>query len=185
VPTVVNPAKVADVRSELPAGYEFANLSGPTSPIAIWGYGRNWVADPPHCGALADPAGDAPVSGWSASGPGGIVYAVVADAAVGLDPVLAGSCGTWALNGGHTSGTVTLTGAPAIDGAATLGLVTDSATVVEGGTETHSRASTSIAYLGDHVAFVAVVTDPGSAGPPLPPEVASDLLVKTVSAIRG
>lgn len=185
VPTVVNPAKVARIRSELPAGYEVADLSGRASPIAVWGYRSNWVADPPQCGALADPAGDGFVSGWSGSGSGGIVYAVVADAPVGLDPALVRECGTWTLVGGHTSGVVTLTSAPAIDGAATLGLRTDSSTVVEGGTETHSHADTSIAYLGDHIAFVAVVTDPGSAGPALGPEVASELLVKTVSAIRG
>ena len=41
------------------------------------------------------------------------------------------------------------------------------------------------AYLGDYLVFVTVVTDPGSPNPALGQEFAADLLVKTVSALRG
>jgi hypothetical protein len=58
-------------------------------------------------------------------------------------------------------------------------------TTVEGGTETRSQAETFVAYLGDHAAYVTVVTDPGSSAPSLGPGFASDLLVKTVAALRG
>jgi hypothetical protein len=67
------------------------------------------------------------------------------------------------MSAGHTTGVVTLVGAPAIEGAATVGMVTGSTNTVEGGVETHSHAETFTAYLGDHVAYVAVVTDPGAA----------------------
>jgi hypothetical protein len=144
-----------------------------------------WTADPPGCGGLADPAGAAAAHGWSASGPGGIVYAVVADAQVGLDPLLVDSCGTWSMSAGHTSGVVDIVDPPAVDGAATLGMISDATTTVEGGIETHSHAETFIAYLGEHVAYVTVVTDPGASAPSLAPGFAADLLVKTVAAIRG
>ena len=65
------------------------------------------------------------------------------------------------------------------------GLSTATTTVVEGGTETRSHADTFIAYLGDYVAFVTVVTDPGSPDPALGQDFAAELLVKTVSALRG
>ena len=58
-------------------------------------------------------------------------------------------------------------------------------TVVEGGTETTSTAYTFGAYLGDYLAFVTVVMEPGSPNPPLGQDFAADLLVKTVSALRG
>lgn len=64
-------------------------------------------------------------------------------------------------------------------------MATATTTVVEGGTETRSHADTFTAYLGDYVAFVAVVTDPGSPNPALGQEFAAQLLVKTVSALRG
>jgi Domain of unknown function (DUF5642) len=86
---------------------------------------------------------------------------------------------------GHTSGNVTVLAAPAIDGAATIGLSTTTTTVVEGGTETHSHADTFSAYLVGYVAFVTVVTDPGSPNPSLGQDFAAELLVKTVSALRG
>lgn len=143
------------------------------------------MADPAPCGVLANPAGDADVRGWSASGPGGIVYAVVADAAVGLDPAVRDACATWTLAAGHTDGVVRIIDAPVIDGAATLGMAADATTVVEGGTETHSHADTFVAYLADHVVHVTVVTDPGSSAPGLEPGFAAELLVETVAAIRG
>jgi hypothetical protein len=181
----VDPARVERVRAGLPTGYEFAALPARAAPVALWGLGPEWTADPPSCAGLGDPAQGAVVHGWSASGPGGIVYAVVADAPVGMDLALVDSCGAWSVSAGHTAGVVDVVGPPVIDGAATLAMLTDATTTVEGGIETHSHAETFIAYLGDHVAYVTVVTDPGSPGPSLEPDFASDLLVKTVAAIRG
>jgi Domain of unknown function (DUF5642) len=182
----VNPARIERVRTELPSGYEVAALPGGAAPVAFWGLGPGWTADPQRCGALADPVSDvATTRGWSASGGGGIVYAVVAGSTATVDPSLIDECGQWTVSGGHTSGRVAFVAAPAIDGAATVGLATSTTTVVEGGTETHSHADTFTAYLGDYVAFVTVVSDPGSPNPPLGQDFASDLLVKTVSALRG
>jgi hypothetical protein len=182
----VNPARIDRVRTALPSGYEVAALSGRPSPVAFWGLGPDWTADPPQCAALADPVGGATTTrGWSASGPGGIVYAVVADVAATLEPSLIGDCRQWTVSAGHTGGTVGLVAAPTIDGATTVGLAASTTTTVEGGTETHSRADTFTAYLGDYVAFVTVVGDPGSPNPQLGLQFASDLLVKTVSALRG
>jgi hypothetical protein len=183
--TEVDPARVQRVRADLPEGYEVADLTGRAAPVALWGFGQRWAADPAPCGTLADPAGDAAIHGWSASGPGGIVYAVVADAAAGVGPGLVESCGTFTLAAGPTTGVVTLVGAPAVEGAATLGMATDATTVVEGGTETHTHADTFIAYLEKHVVYVTVVTDPGVPGAALQPDFASGLLLKTVAAIRG
>lgn len=181
----LQPARVERVRSDLPDDYEVTDLTGRAAPLALWGFGPAWTADPVSCGALADPAGDGAFHGWSASGPGGIVHAVVAISPVGLDPAAAESCGSWTLSAGPTSADVTLVGAPAIDGAATLGMATDATTVVEGGTETHTHADTFVAYLDGYVAYVTVVTDPGAAGPALRADFASGLLVQTVVAIRG
>lgn len=181
----VDPARIERVRGELPHGYEVADLRGPAAPATLWGFGTGWTADPGRCAALGDPVGDpATTQGWSASGPGGIVYAAVA-AAAPMDPGLAGACGQWTLSAGHTSGTVTLVAAPPVDRTATVGMATAATTVVEGGTETHSHADTFIAYLGDHVAFVTVVTDPGSPDPPLGRDFAAGLLAKTVASLRG
>jgi Domain of unknown function (DUF5642) len=88
------------------------------------------------------------------------------------------------VSAGHTGGTVAVVAAPAIDSAATVGLSSSTTTVVEGGTETHSQADTFTAYLGDYVAFITVVSDPGSTNPPLGQDFAAILLVKTVSALR-
>jgi Domain of unknown function (DUF5642) len=181
----VNPARIERVRTELPAGYEVAAQSGRAAPVAFWGLRHDWAAHPPRCGALADPVADAATRGWSASGAGGIVYAVVAGSTATLDPSLIDECGQWMVSAGHTTGSVAFVAAPAIDGAATVGLSTTTTTVVEGGSETHSHADTFTAYLGDYVAFVTVVSDPGSPNPPLGQEFAADLLVKTVSALRG
>jgi hypothetical protein len=182
----VTPANIARVRGELPAGYEVADVSGGAVPVAFWGFGPDWTADPARCGALADPMVDGAVTrGWSGSGGGGIVYAVVTSTDTGLDPALIAECGQWTLSAGPTSGSVTFIGAPAIDGVATVAMSTATTTVVEGGTETRSHADTFTAYLGDYVAFITVVTDPGSPNPPLGQEFAAELLVKTVSALRG
>ena len=182
----MNPARIERVRTELPSGYEMAALAGRAAPVAFWGLGPDWTADPLRCGALADPVADAATTrGWSASGAGGIVYAMVAGSNATLDPSLNVECEQWTVSAGHTSGSVTLVAAPAIDGAATVGLSTATTTVVEGGTETHSHADTFTAYLGDYVAFITVVTDPGSPNPALGQDFAAKLLAKTVSALRG
>jgi Domain of unknown function (DUF5642) len=171
---------------DLPSGYEVAALSGRAAPVAFWGLGPEWSADPPRCGALADPVADAAtIRGWSASGAGGIVYTVVAGSRATLDPSLIDECGQWTVSAGRTSGTVAFVAAPAIDGAVTVGLSTTTTTVVEGGTETHSHADTFTAYLGDYIAFVTIVSDPGSPNPPLGQDFAAEFLVKTVSALRG
>ena len=184
--TRVNPARIERVRADLPGGYEVAALSGRAAPVAFWGLGPDWTADPPGCGALVDPVADAATTrGWSASGAGGIVYAVVAGSAATLDPALIDECGKWTVSAGHTSGSVTFVAAPVIDGAATVGLSTTTTTVVEGGTESHAHADTFTAYLPDYVAFVTVVSDPGSPNPSLGQDFAAELLVKTVSALRG
>ncbi len=204
----VDLAGVARVRGDLPAGYEVGDLVGRVAPLAFWGFGPQWVADPPQCGVLADPAVDAAtVRGWSASGPGGIVYVVAAaggqersdsgdvtggqersdsgDVTGGSVPAVLGECDSTTLTAGHTSGTVATVEAPAIDGATTVGIRTDTTTVVEGGTETHSHADTFTAYLDGYVAYVTVVTDPGSSAQALDADFAAALLVKTVSALRG
>ncbi|WP_120275755.1 DUF5642 family protein [Mycobacterium lehmannii] len=185
-PAQVNPARIDRARTALPAGYEVTDLVGAVGPITAWGYGAQWTTDPERCAALADPAAGANrTDGWSASGPGGIVYAVVAAAPGELDPAVIDECARWSIAGGRTTGTVTLEPAPAIDGASTVAMATSSSTVVEGGTETLSRAETVTAYLGDHVAFVAVVTDPGSPNPQLGSDFAAHLMTETVSALRG
>ena len=162
-----------------------AGLSGRAAPVTFWGLPSDWAADPPQCGALGDPAADATTTrGLSASGAGGIVYAVVADSKATLDSSLIDECGQWTVSAGHTRTTVTIATAPAIDGAATVGLSGTTTTVVEGGTETHLREDTFTAYLGGYVAFVTVVSDPGSPNPPLGQDFAASLLEKTVSVLR-
>lgn len=186
VSDTVNPAHISRVRTELPADYEAGDLAGRSSPIAFWGLGSPWGADPPQCGALGQPAAlDAPVRGWSASGPGGIVYAAVVDTATVLDPELTAECGGWTVTAGHTSARVSLVGGPAVDRAETIGMVAETTTRVEGGTETHSRAETFSAYLVGHIVLITVVTDPGSAGPALGSEFAASLLGAAVAAVRG
>ena len=184
--SAINLADVARVRGDLPAGYEIADLVGRAAPLAFWGFGPQWVADPPQCGALSDPPVDgATIRGWSGFGPGGIVYVVAAAGSSVVDPGVLGECGTSTLTAGHTSGTVTTVEAPAIDAATTLGLRTETTTVVEGGTETHSHADTFTAHFEGYTAYVTVVTDPGSSGPVLDADFAAALLVKTVAALRG
>jgi hypothetical protein len=157
--------------------------------VRLWGFGPDWVADPSQCADLGRPAAeDAAVQGLSGSGPGGTVYVVVIgspSAPPSLDPGVVASCSHWTITSGATVGTVDLIDAPHIDGVATVGMATDAKTTVEGGVETQSQARTFIAYLGDFVAVVALVTDPGSPGPALGSDVASELLAETVSALRG
>jgi hypothetical protein len=185
----VNPANISRVRDDLPAGYEVADLGGTASPAAFWGFGPGWVTEPPQCGVLAGPpTDDATSKGWSGSGPGGIVHAVVTGSPaspITFDPAVLADCGQWTVASGNTTGTVNLIDAPTIEGATTVGMDTAAKTVVEGGMETTSAVYTFSAYLGDYLAFVTVVADPGSPNPPLGQEFAADLLVKTVSALRG
>ena len=181
----VNPVRIDRVRRALPDGYEVADLTGPVRPPALWGFGAQWSAEPAQCGPLADPDLDpASAKGWSGSGTGGIVYALVAESSARLDPAVLAECAHWTLSAGQASGGVTLTAAPAIENAETVAMATATTTVVEGGTETRSHADTVTAYLDDHVVFVTVVTDPGSPHLQLGADFAGALIVKTVAALR-
>ncbi|OFB44759.1 hypothetical protein BA059_02225 [Mycolicibacterium sp. (ex Dasyatis americana)] len=182
----VNPARIERVRQDLPPGYEVVSIAPEATPISLWGFGQDWTADPEECGQLAAREVE-PTRGWSASGPGGIVYAGVSKLGPGVpadrdDP----PCEQWSVSGGHSVGTVTAVAAPPIEDAETAGMSTAVTTIVEGGTETRSHADTFTADLADgYYVFVSVVTDPGSPNPRLEPAFASGLLVKTVSALRG
>jgi hypothetical protein len=184
----VNATRIDRARSELPQGYEVSVYSGPPAPLAVWGFDAVVAAEPPQCQTLATPAVDpATARGWSASGPGGIVYAVVAGAkpATAPEPALLAECARWTLESAHTMGAVTAQPGPAIDAAQTVALTTAATTTVEGGMQTRSQADTFVAYLGDHVCFVALVTDPGAASPSLDAGFAAHLLAAAVSAVRG
>jgi hypothetical protein len=186
----VDPANIRRVRRDIPPGYEVTTVSGVTAPPGVWGLGGAGAATPPRCAALADPTGGRGQSpqGISGSGPGGTVYAVVVAAPTGplaLDQSLVAQCRQWSMTGRRASARVHLVDAPRIDGAETLGMATEIVTSVEGGNEIHSRASTFIAYLGDYYAFTTLISDPGSPAAALTPQFAADLLMKTVSAVRG
>ena len=182
----LNPARIERVRHDLPAGYEVADIDHRVAPISLWGFGPDWAAEPADCAALAAPAVDpATARGWSGSGAGGIVYAVVARTSAPPDAALADRCGQWTVGSGRTRGAITAVAAPAIENATTVGMATAITTVVEGGTETRSHADTFTADLGEYICFVTVLTDPGSPNPALDADFAADLLVKTVSALRG
>jgi hypothetical protein len=186
----INPANIKRVGRDLPPGYEMSSVSGAVAPSAIWGLGMDGTSAPPRCAALADPAGGhgESVRGISGSGAGGIVYAVVAAAQTGpvaLDRSLVAACPQWSMTNGRVAARVHLIEPPHIDGAETLGMVTDTTTVVEGGNEINSRTSTFTAYLGDYYAFTVLVSEPGASHPPLPQRFSADLLVKTVSALRN
>src|ERR1700734_1425710 len=186
----VDPANIRRVRRDILPGYEVSRVSGVTAPPGIWGLGGAGVATPPRCAALADPAGghgQAP-QGISGSGPGGTVYAVVVTVPTGpvaLNQSLVAQCRQWSMTGRRAGPHVHLVGAPRIDGAETLGMAAEIVTSVEGGNEIGSRARTFTAYLGDFYAFTTLISDPGSPGAALTPQFAADLLVKTVSALRG
>uniref|UniRef100_UPI001C3F3B1B DUF5642 family protein n=1 Tax=Mycolicibacterium palauense TaxID=2034511 RepID=UPI001C3F3B1B len=158
-----------------------------SAPVALWGFRPGWTSDPAPCGVLADPAPQPrAVRGLSASGSGGIVYVVAtAGAHAGVDPGLLDGCGRWRLTSGHSAATVELVGAPEIPGAVTVGLSASITTAVESGTQTEARAHTFVAYLPDSTAAVTLINDPGSPKPPLSPRYAADLLVATVSELRG
>ena len=92
----------------------------------------------------------------------GIVHTVVANSPATPAPDVLIACARWTITSGNTTATVDLVDAPRIDRVTTLATATATRTVVEGGTEADSAAHTATAYLGDHVVFVTVVTDPGS-----------------------
>ncbi|MFS0899431.1 DUF5642 family protein [Mycolicibacterium litorale] len=182
----IDPSRIDRARYELPPDYEVADVRGRVAPLAQWGYGPDWSANPPQCGALADPPSDPQtVRGWSASGAGGIVYAVAAAGATPPDPGLPGDCGEWTMTAGPTTGTVRLVEPPPVRGVDVIGMVADTVTVVEGGTETRSHAQTFVAREGQSLVYVTVVTDPGSPHPPLDADFAADLLTRTVAALRN
>jgi hypothetical protein len=181
----VDPANIRRVRRDIPPGYEVTAVSGVIAPPGIWGLGEAGVATPPRCAALADPAGGHGQSpqGISGSGPGGTVYAVVVAAPTGplaLNQSVVAQCRQWSMTGRRASARVHL-----VDGAETMGMAAEIVTSVEGGNEIGSRASTFTAYLGDYYAFTTLISDPGSPDAALTPQFAADLLVKTVSALRG
>lgn len=177
---------VGRARDALPAGFEFSAPPKRVSPLALWGFGDPWSVSPPQCAGLVDPAvSPSSVRGWSASGPGTIVYAIAASLPTAPDEETRAACPSFTVAAGHTSGTVAQVPAPDVPSATTLGLRAETATVVEGGTETHSQADTFAAHLGDTVVYVVVRTDPGAADGALGPGFAADLLRRTVSAIRG
>ena len=180
-------------RSELPPNYEVTTgIPSAASPRVIWSLGAGaaaMTAKPAQCAALADPGNgrDQSAQGLSGSGAGGIIDTIVValPGPVDLDHNLVAACGQWTMTAGHTTASVRLTDPPHVDGAETLGMVVDIKSSVESGTEIDSRAYTFTAYLGDCYAFTTLTTDPGSALPALPPQFAADLLVKTVSTLRG
>ncbi len=182
----VNPANIKRMSRDMPPGYEVTAVSGTAAPPAIWGLGPDWTAEPSHCAALADPAGGRGQSpqGVSASGDGGIIYTVVAAAPARLDPALVVDCPQWTMTNGAATTRVHLIAPPQIDGVETLGMVSETVTPVEGGNGITSQATTFTAYLGGYYAFTTLITDPGSAQPPLPPQFAADLLVNTVAELR-
>jgi hypothetical protein len=186
----VDPGNIRRVRRELPPGYEVAPLVDVTAPPGIWGLGVAGSATPARCAALADPSGGhgQRAQGISGSGAGGTVYAVVVAAPTGpvaLDHSLIAQCRQWRMTGRRARAHIQLVDAPHIDAAETLGMTVEIVTSVEGGNEIASQASTFTAYLGDYYAFTTLISDPGSPHAALTQEFAADLLVKTVSAIRG
>jgi hypothetical protein len=191
--TAVNPTNIRRIGHELPPGYEVTSgIPSAASPRVIWGLGADATSKPQPCAILADPGNgrDQSAQGVSGSGSGGIVDAVVValpglPGPVALDQGVVAACAQWTMVAGRATAGVRLTDAPKIDGVETLGMVTDIRTTVESGTEIDSRAYTFIAYLGDYYAFTTLTVDPGSALPALSPQFAADLLVKTVSTLRG
>ena len=182
---VVDPTRIDRARDGLPTGYEVTPYTGAPAPMAVWGLAGPVTAQPAPCAELgAPPVDPGSARGWSASGPGGIVYAVVA-ATPSAGLATAADCDRWTAAAGHTTATVDALPAPRVPAADSLGMATTATTVVEGGTETRSEADTFVAHLGAHLCFVAVVTDPGSPYPPLDSAFAAGLLAETVAALRG
>jgi Domain of unknown function (DUF5642) len=190
---VVNPANIKRVVRELPPNYEVTTgIPAGATPRMIWSLAPDAAVirvEPPQCATFADPGNgrDQSAQGVSASGTGGIVDAVVValPGPVDLDRNLVAACARWTMSDRHTTAGVRLIVAPHIDGIETLGMLADTKSSVESGTEIDSRVYTFTAYLGNYYAFTTLTTDPGSALPALPPQFAADLLVKTVSTLRS
>lgn len=189
----VDPANIRRVVRDFPPGYEVTNgVPAATAPDVTWGMAAGAPdvrSQPARCAALADPgAGRAQsAQGVSGSGPGGIIDAVVValPGPLDLDGNLVAACDQWTMSAGRTRARVHLAAGPHVDGAQTLGMVADINSSVESGTQIASRAYTFVAYLGNYYAFTTLITDPGAALPALPAQFAADLLVKTVSTLRG
>ena len=175
----------------MPPGYEVTrDIPSGVAPRVIWGLEAGVTADPPQCATFADPGNgrNQSAQGVSGSGAGGIVDAVVVALLPGpvvLDQNVLAGCGKWTMSDGHSTASVGLIDAPRIDAAETVGMMADVRAHVESDTEIDSRTYTFIAYLGDYYAFTTLTTDPGSMLPPLAPQFAADLLVKTVSTLRS
>src|ERR1700752_442589 len=154
-PALVHPARHSvhrRLRGSFPAGYEISEIQGAASPAKYWGLQPDWSSDPRQCAALADPAkGSATSEGLSGSGSGGIIYVVVAasPSASGPDPGTVTACDHWSMDSGRTTAVINVVDSPVIGGVPTVGMVAMVRTIVEGGTETDLRATTTIAYLGD------------------------------------
>jgi uncharacterized protein DUF5642 len=186
----VNPANIKRLVRELPPNYEVTTgIPSGVSPRVIWSLEADARATPAQCATLADPGNgrEQSAQGFSGSGTGGVVDAVVVTlpGPVDLDRGVVAACDRWTTGDGHTTASVRLIDAPRIDGVTTVGMVADTKSTVESGTEIDSRAYTFTAYLGNYYAFTTLTTDPGSALPALPPQFAADLLVKTVSTLRS
>ncbi|MCV7352080.1 DUF5642 family protein [Mycobacterium parmense] len=186
----VNPANIRRVMREMPPGYEVtAGSSGESSPRLIWTLKVDATAQPAQCMEFADPGSGRAQSAQSVSGSGsgGILDVVVValPERVDVDDDLVAACRQWSMSAGHATANVRLTDAPHVEGAKTLGMVVDVRSTVESGSEIDTRAYTYTAYLGDYYVFSTLTTDPGSALPALSPQFAADLLVKTVSTLRG
>ncbi|ORB12993.1 hypothetical protein BST37_14885 [Mycobacterium noviomagense] len=183
----VNPANIKRVARELPGGYEVTGLAAAAVPASVWGLGTDFTAHPAQCASLADPVHgrNETGQGLSGSGSGGIVYAAVASAPANVDAAVITQCRQWTMATQHASAAVHLVEPPHIDGIQTVGMASETTTSVEGGTQIASQAQTFAAYLGDYYAYTILITDPGSVHSPLPPQFVADLLVKTVSALRG
>ncbi len=86
---------------------------------------------------------------------------------------------------GHTTAEVSRVEGPAIEDAETIAWRATARTVVESGSETNSDAFAALAYVDGHVVVVTLVTDPGSADPPLETGYVTGLLKDAVAALRG
>lgn len=183
-----DPGRIRRVRADLPVGYEVIEATGPVSPIGSWGMRPGWTADPPQCGALLDPVAGAPGQGLSGSGDGGLLHVMAAATPHGQpaqDSGLSTECAQWSVVSGGSTAAVSLIPAPAVEGAVTMGMAASVRTFVESGTETDSQAYTFTARVDDGFVFVALVVDPGSPHQALTSQDAADLLVKSISAVRG
>lgn len=181
-----DPAAIGRMRQHLPKnlqGYEFGALPAPATPRNFWGMSSGATADPPDCAALVAAPEDG-ARGWSASGPGGIVYATAAPAVAPV-PELTGDCSTWTLSTDRARAAVDRIDAPQIAGARTLGLTAHITTSVENGAQTHSQATTLIAYVDTLAVSVTMVTDPGAVAAPLPADLPATLLDAAVRSVRG